>query len=183
LRHNHYAVDWHIVKRVAKGWRVSIAIPTWMKIADSFIGLHEIVGPKHNKIILWWLEKLNSWWRNDEAPWCGVFVAHCIKEAGLPYPKLYMRAKAWAEYGSLLRRDRLAPGAILVFDRAGGGHVGFYVGEDAGFYYVLGGNQSNAVNVMKLGKSRLVASRWPKGEPVIGKPVYLNGGSVSTNEA
>jgi hypothetical protein len=24
---------------------------------------------------------------------------------------------------------------------------------------------------------------WPKGEPVIGKPVYLNGGSVSTNEA
>jgi uncharacterized protein (TIGR02594 family) len=94
-----------------------------------------------------------------------------------------MRAKAWSDYGSLLRRDRLAPGAILVFDRAGGGHVGFYVGEDAGFYYVLGGNQSNAVNVMKLGKSRLVASRWPKGEPVIGKPVYLNGGSVSTNEA
>ncbi len=183
MRHNHYAVDWHIVERVAKGWRVSIAIPTWMKIADSFIGLHEIVGPKHNKIILWWLEKLNAWWRNDEAPWCGVFVAHCIKEAGLPYPKLYMRAKSWVEYGSLLRRDRLAPGAILVFDRAGGGHVGFYVGEDAGFYYVLGGNQSNAVNVMKLGKSRLVASRWPKGEPVIGKPVYLNGGSVSTNEA
>jgi peptidoglycan L-alanyl-D-glutamate endopeptidase CwlK len=26
LRHNHYAVDWHIVERAAKGWRVSIIL-------------------------------------------------------------------------------------------------------------------------------------------------------------
>jgi len=157
--------------------------PSWMKIARSYDGLKEIPGPRHNQTIIRWLGKLNAWWSDDETPWCGVFVARCMQESNLSYPKFYMRAKAWSDYGSLLRRDRLAPGAILVFDRAGGGHVGFYVGEDAGFYYVLGGNQSNAVNVMKLGKSRLVASRWPKGEPVIGKPVYLNGGSVSTNEA
>jgi uncharacterized protein (TIGR02594 family) len=157
--------------------------PSWLKIARSYDGLKEIPGPRHNQTIIRWLVKLRAWWNDDETPWCGVFVAHCMQESWLPFPQLYMRAKAWSDYGSLLRRDRLAPGAILVFDRAGGGHVGFYVGEDAGFYYVLGGNQSNAVNVMKLGKSRLVASRWPKGEPVIGKPVYLNGGSVSTNEA
>lgn len=157
--------------------------PSWLKIARSREGLKEIPGPRHNQTIIRWLGKLKAWWSDDETPWCGVFVAHCMQESWLPFPKFYMRAKAWSDYGSLLRRDRLAPGAILVFDRAGGGHVGFYVGEDAGFYYVLGGNQSNAVNVMKLGKSRLVASRWPKGEPVIGKPVYLNGGSVSTNEA
>jgi len=157
--------------------------PSWMKIARSYDGLKEIPGPRHNQTIIRWLGKLRAWWNDDETPWCGVFVARCMQESNLSYPKFYMRAKAWSDYGSLLRRDRLAPGAILVFDRAGGGHVGFYVGEDAGFYYVLGGNQSNAVNVMKLGKSRLVASRWPKGEPVIGKPVYLNGGSVSTNEA
>ena len=157
--------------------------PSWLKIARSYEGLKEIPGPRHNQTIIRWLGKLNAWWSDDETPWCGVFVAHCMQESWLPFPKFYMRAKAWSDYGSLLRRDRLAPGAILVFDRAGGGHVGFYVGEDAGHYFVLGGNQGNAVNVMKLGKSRLVASRWPKGEPVIGKPVYLNGGSVSTNEA
>lgn len=157
--------------------------PSWLKIARSYEGLKEIPGPRHNQTIIRWLGKLNAWWRDDETPWCGVFVAHCMQESWLPFPKFYMRAKAWDDYGSLLRRDRLAPGAILVFDRAGGGHVGFYVGEDAGHYFVLGGNQGNAVNVMKLGKSRLVASRWPKGEPVIGKPVYMNGGSVSTNEA
>ena len=157
--------------------------PSWLKIARSYEGLKEIPGPRHNQTIIRWLGKLNAWWRDDETPWCGVFVAYCMQESWLPFPKFYMRAKAWSDYGSLLRRDRLAPGAILVFDRAGGGHVGFYVGEDAGHYFVLGGNQGNAVNVMKLGKSRLVASRWPKGEPVIGKPVYMNGGSVSTNEA
>ena len=162
---------------------MSIAIPTWMKIADSFIGLHEIVGPKHNKIILLWLEKLNAWWRNDEAPWCGVFVAHCIKEAGLPYPKLYMRAKAWSDYGSLLRRDRLAPGAILVFDRADGGHVGFAVAQDATHYHVLGGNQSNAVNIMRIGKNRLVASRWPKGEPVIGSLPYIHNSKIPVSKS
>ena len=159
------------------------ATPRWMRTAKSFTGLKEVRGPKHSNIIIGWLEKLGAWWRDDETPWCGVFVAYCMKEAKLPYPKMYMRAKAWSDYGSLLRRDRLTTGAILVFDRAGGGHVGFYVGEDAGYYYVLGGNQSNAVNVMKLGKSRLVASRWPKGEPVLGTPVYLKGGVVSTNEA
>lgn len=157
--------------------------PRWLQIAEGYVGVREVRGPRHNPTIIRWLERLNAWWRNDEVPWCGVFCAAVMQEAGLPYPKLYMRAKAWSDYGALLRRDRLAPGAILVFDRKGGGHVGFYVGEDAGFYYVLGGNQSNAVNVMKLGKSRLVASRWPRGEPVIGKPVYMTGGMVSTNEA
>lgn len=157
--------------------------PHWLQIARAYEGIREIRGPKHHSTIIRWLEKLNAWWRNDEVPWCGVYCAAVMQEAGLPYPKYYMRAKAWSDYGALLRPDRLAPGAILVFDRKGGGHVGFYVGEDAEFYYVLGGNQSNMVNVMKLGKSRLVASRWPRGEPVTGQPVYMEGGMVSTNEA
>lgn len=156
--------------------------PSWFITASKLIGVKEVPGPRHNSVITGWLESLRAWWRDDETPWCGVFVAYCIKEAGLPYPKLYMRAKAWSDYGSLLRPDRLAPGAILVFDRAKGGHVGFYVGEDAGHYFVLGGNQNNEVNIMKLGKTRLVASRWPKDQPVIGRPVLMKGGTVSTNE-
>jgi len=155
----------------------------WLDTAKKLEGLREIPGPKHNPKIIGWLRDLNAWWSEDETPWCGTFVAHCIKEAGLPVPKFWFRAKGWADYGSLLRPDRLAPGAILVFDRQGGGHVGFYVGEDAGHYFVLGGNQANGVNVMKLGKSRLVASRWPKGVPVTGGPVRMAGGRVSTNEA
>jgi uncharacterized protein (TIGR02594 family) len=158
--------------------------PAWLTIARTHIGLREIPGPRHSPVILRWLRDLNAWWSEDETAWCGTYVAHCVKEAGLPIPKLWMRAKEWSNYGSLLRRDRLAPGAILVFNRQGGGHVGFYIGHDATHYHVLGGNQANGVNVMRLLKSRLEASRWPKGVPVIGAPVHLNanGTPVSHNE-
>ncbi|MFZ2996674.1 MAG: TIGR02594 family protein, partial [Sphingobium sp.] len=76
-------------------------------------------------------------------------------------------------------------GAILVFDREGGGHVAFYVGEDASHYHVLGGNQGDCVSIMRLAKSRCIARRWPRGWPVLGAPVKLlaSGALVSRNEA
>lgn len=157
--------------------------PLWLAEARKHEGLKEIPGPKHNPTITGWLNKLRAWWTDDETPWCGTFVAHCLQVAGLPIIKNWFRAKEWAEYGSNLRSTHVAPGAILVFAREGGGHVGFYVGEDANFYFVLGGNQSNSVNVMKLAKARCIAIRWPKDVPVLGKPVRMAGGIVSKNEA
>lgn len=158
--------------------------PKWLSIARSYVGTKEIPGKKHNSVILSWLAKLNAWWRDDETPWCGVFVAHCIREAGLPVPANWMRAKAWSDYGANLRSTHVAPGAILVFARAGGGHVGFYVGEDKLYFYVLGGNQSNETNIAKIAKARCIAIRWPKGEPVIGGPKVISlDAKVTTNEA
>jgi uncharacterized protein (TIGR02594 family) len=155
-----------------------------MRIAKDCVGLKEIPGPKHNSTIQTWLSKLGAWWRDDETPWCGVFVAHCMREAGLPIPQHWMRAKAWADYGSNLRSTHVAPGAILVFARKGGGHVGFYAGEDGTYFYVLGGNQGNAVTISKIAKARCIAIRWPKDQPVIGGPkrIALNV-EVTTNEA
>lgn len=158
--------------------------PRWLQIARSFIGTKEIPGKRHNTVIQSWLAKLGAWWRDDETPWCGVFVAHCMREANLPVPQNWMRAKAWADYGANLRSTHVCPGAILVFSRNGGGHVGFYVGEDKIYFYVLGGNQGNAVNVAKIAKARCIAIRWPKGEPVIGGPkVVAYDAEVTTNEA
>lgn len=161
-----------------------MSLPRWLKIARAEIGVTEIPGPKHSTRISGWLARLKAWWRDDETPWCGVFVAYCMQEAGIPFPKLYMRATEWANWGVNLRRSHLAPGAVLVFVRPGGGHVGFYVGENHNYYFVLGGNQRNAVNITKIAKTRLLAARWPKGEPVMGGPVQMgNAGVVSDNEA
>lgn len=158
--------------------------PRWMTIARGYIGTREIAGPKHNSKIMGWLSRLKSWIKDDETPWCGTFVAAVMQEAGLPYPKEFPRAKAWAEYGANLRSTHVAPGAILVFSREGGGHVGFYVGEDSTAFHVLGGNQSNSVNITRIAKARCIAIRWPKGEPVIGAPVRLAvNGELSRNEA
>jgi len=83
-----------------------------------------------------------------------------------------------------LRPERLAPGAVLVFERPGGGHVGFYVGEDATAYHVLGGNQGDAVTIARIAKDRCIARRWPAGRPVIGKPVQMAARKpISTDEA
>lgn len=158
--------------------------PRWLTIARKYIGTREIKDPKHSSLITGWLVKLGAWWRDDETTWCGVAVAAWMSEAGLPYPKHWYRAKAWSEYGSNLRSDKVAPGAILVFDRAGGGHVGLYVAEDNLYFHVLGGNQGDAVSISRIAKSRCTAIRWPKGEPVIGKPVRVknDGTPVTTNE-
>lgn len=158
--------------------------PRWFETARQYVGLKEIPGAKHNTVIQGWLARLGAWWRDDETPWCGVFVAHCMREAGLPVPDNWMRAKAWADYGSNLRSTHVAPGAILVFARQGGGHVGFYAGEDNTYFYVLGGNQGNAVTISKIAKARCIAIRWPKGEPVIGGPLRVAlKADVTTNEA
>lgn len=157
--------------------------PLWMRIARKHIGVKEVPGPRHNATIIRWLRDLKAWWAEDETPWCGTFVAHCLQEAGVNIPVHWYRAKGWEQFGSLLRRERLAPGAILVFERHGGGHVGFYAGEDRNYFYVLGGNQANGVNIMKLAKSRCIASRWPTGYPVIGQPVEMRDGEVSKDEA
>ena len=55
-------------------------------------------------------------------------------------------------------------GAVAVFEREGGGHVGFVdsVNRD-GSLNILGGNQGDAVNVRRFKRDRLIALRWPAG--------------------
>lgn len=161
------------------------ADPRWLVEARKLLGTREIPGPQHNRWIASGWKRLGAgWFTDDETPWCGLFVAHCIEAAGLPFPKMFPRALEWAKWGKAC-----APtvGAVAVFGRQGGGHVGFLVGESHSHYYVLGGNQKNEVNIMPIAKDRLVKEggiRWPLslGLPTPGLP-RMTGGVVSTNEA
>ncbi len=169
---------------------MTTANPAWLKAARAKIGTREAAGAANNLTIMGWAKRLGTKvlgiaYNADSVPWCGVFVAACLQEAGLPSTPIAVRATAWATYGQRLRFERLAPGAILVFQRPGGGHVGFYVGEDADAFHVLGGNQGNAVTIMRIMKDRCIAARWPTGVAVIGGPVQLakSGAPVSRNEA
>lgn len=165
--------------------------PRHLTIARSLIGVREVPGAGNSATIMGWIRRLGIGALGvvvnaDSVPWCGTFVAYCVKEAGLKPAPIAVRAKAWAAWEANIAADRLAPGAILVFDRQGGGHVGFYVGEDDLSYHVLGGNQSDAVNIMRLAKSRCIARRWPRGVAVLGKPVRMSaraGVPLSRNEA
>lgn len=166
--------------------------PAWLLAARALLGTREAAGSANNAGIIGWakalgVKVLGMLYNADSVPWCGLFVAHCLRAGGIDLAamKVGVRAKAWARWGANLGAAVLAPGAILVFEREGGGHVGFYVGEDATHYHVLGGNQGDAVTIMRLAKGRCIARRWPRGVPVLGKPVHLTAGGapVSRNEA
>lgn len=159
----------------------------WLDEARRLIGVAEIAGSKSNIAILSWAKKLGGWiasfYKNDDTPWCGLFVAHCVTTTVLDkIPANPLGALNWATFGRPCAKPSL--GAILVFKRTGGGHVGFYLGETPDAYYVLGGNQNNKVCQEWIAKERCVAVRWPATAQQQGGPVLLaRGGKLSTNEA
>lgn len=167
--------------------RVSESEPKWLRVATPLIGTKEYPGAQNNPLIMRWAKGLGRvlgiTYTGDSVPWCGLFVAHCMQESGFTPPPIAVRASEWGKWGSKL--DRGCPGAILVFTRSGGGHVGFYVSEDSAYYHVLGGNQGDAVSVTKIAKNRCSAIRWPPGAPAskIGSVVRTFDGKVSKNEA
>lgn len=122
-------------------------------------------------------------------PWCGDFVETCIA-VSLPREPLPVNpylARNWQNFG---KQSEPGFGTVLVFWRTSktkstNGHVGFYVGEDAAHFYVLGGNQSNSVSIAKLDKGRLLSARAPTtvADFVLYKVQMNDDGPVSTNEA
>jgi uncharacterized protein (TIGR02594 family) len=133
----------------------------WMLVAKSLIGTKE--NPAKNSsnpsIIKWAALAEIPGYTNDDIPWCGLFVAHCFVECGVDYVDKPLWARNWAKFGDKL--DDPAYGAVMTFTRGSGGHVGFHTGETANHYLILGGNQSNAVNISKIEKSRLLSINWP----------------------
>lgn len=164
------------------------AFVDWMPYARSLIGVREIPGKKHSAVILGWAKALGAKIlginvTDDETPWCGLFAAHVMNHFGIKPPPIAVRASSWSTWGRALLNPR--PGCILTFTREGGGHVGFYVGEDATHLHVLGGNQGNAVSITRIARSRLSAMRWPEGVHLPSpKIVRLNasGAPETTNE-
>lgn len=165
--------------------------PVWYRDAMRLLGLQEIPGPKSNPAIINMAKRLGGWvasfYTNDDIPWCGLFVANSIATT-LPeerMPANPLGAQNWQKFGFETTR---CLGAIMVFTRKGGGHVGFYVGEDRTHFHILGGNQNNSVSITRIEKSRLVQGgiRWPRtGEPPLGGAIQLSqsGAPLSMSEA
>lgn len=134
--------------------------PSWLKIARRYIGLRETPGRATTPTIQRWLLDLRAWWTDDEAAWCGTFVAAVMREDGTTLPKAWYRARAWLEWGFPLDEPML--GCVVVFERGGGGHVGFVVGRNAqDKLLVLGGNQNDSVSVAAFTPTRVLGFRWP----------------------
>ncbi len=159
--------------------------PPWIARARSYLGLAEIPGPGTHPTIARWLGALGGWWSDDETAWCGTFVAACLTETGQPKPRAWFRARAYLEYGHQI--DRMAYGSIVVFERGGGGHVGFVVGRDArNRVMCLGGNQGNRVSIAPFETWRILGYRWPPTDahlPVHVLPLIQSAAPSSSGES
>lgn len=152
-------------------------------------GVVEFPGEANNPLIIAWADEIGGWigqwYEQDSIPWCGLFVGVCAKRAGFPFTQKLLSALEWANWGHKADRPSLAD--VLVFKRANGGHVGFYIGEDKDCYHVYGGNQSDKVGFARIAKDRLVAARrcpWKISQPDNVRPIYLKPeGAISHNEA
>lgn len=169
-----------------------LGVAPWLSSLRALTGTQEIPGAKSNPLILSWVAEIIKtypdlkpnlgWYVNDDTPWCGLAVAYVVAKAGHKPPLAPLYALNWRTWGVPVQR---CPGAILVFKRPGGGHVGLYEGEDATAYHVRGGNQSNRINVTRIAKGRCVGARWPAGHPLpSGGAVQKSAsGKLSSNEA
>ncbi|MCC6775617.1 MAG: hypothetical protein IT537_03115 [Hyphomicrobiales bacterium] len=148
-------------------------IPPWLAIARSEIGTKEVPGAADNPTLLAYARKVGeifpemasygALYRADSTAWCGVFAAYCCAMAGVRPPfgpadlDRWMWAQAWKKTkGERLQQPHL--GAILVFAR----HVTFYDGDAGdGYWWCVGGNQSDAVTRTKYAASSCEAIIWP----------------------
>lgn len=178
--------------------------PIILKEALKLYGTKEVAGAGNNPAILAWADEVaetvktayakwaGKWYDKDSIAWCGLYMAVIAVRAsqGRPErfpPVQYLSALEWANFGVSVGKKQAMLGDVLVFTRSGGGHVGLYVGEDATHFHVLGGNQSDQVNIMKLAKTRLTHVRRSiyTVQPANVRKLHItaNGIKQSANEA
>jgi uncharacterized protein (TIGR02594 family) len=168
-------------------WLLKEPGPKMLLEALKLYGTKETPGDADNPIILEWAREvgLQSVYRHDSVAWCGLTMAVAAKRAGKSLPTDPLWALNWAKFGNKVT-DGAKLGDVLVFKRQGGGHVGLYVGEDDTCYHVLGGNQSDMVNIVRKPMERVYAIRRPvytNQPPSVRKIILGSDGAVDSQEA
>lgn len=165
--------------------------PKMLKAALELHGTRETLGRANNPIIMGWAEEcgFKSAYSGDDVPWCGLFMAVCAKRAGWEFnPKgNALWARNWASWGNGVAVPML--GDIGVKVRDGGGHVGQVIGvsKDGSQVFLLGGNQSDAVNIRHFPRKDFIAFRrapWRTAQPANVRSIILSaaGGPIARQD-
>jgi len=130
-------------------------------LAQRFVGMTEVAGKVSNPQILAMLQLDQSWPEQDEVPWCSAFVNYITWLLRLPRSKS-LGARSWLQVGIPINLEDAELGFDVVILKRGGenqpgpdvinasGHVGFFAGGDKDIVLILGGNQSDSVNVSQF---------------------------------
>ncbi len=143
---------------------------TAFDLAQRFIGIKEVAGKVSNPQILTMLQLDNSWVSVDEVPWCSAFVNYIAWLLRLPRSKS-LAARSWLQVGSCVAVQEAEVGFDVVILKRGNppqpgpevidatGRVGFDAGFEGEVVLILGGNQSDSVNVSRLPFNNILGIR------------------------
>jgi uncharacterized protein (TIGR02594 family) len=105
--------------------------------------------------------------------WCAAFVNQVFALHDIPGSEsvsdVPLMARSFLSWGQKVKAEDIQPGDVVVFPRGNKGwqgHVGFYIGsiiqDDIEWYLILGGNQSNEVNMAYYKASKALGIRRQK---------------------
>jgi len=131
-----------------------------LKTALSQYGVKEVSGEGDNPTIVKYAKEAGFLWvDHDSTPWCSIFMNWVAKKAEYERTRL-ATARSWLDIGKKVKVP--TTGDIVVLKRGNStwqGHVGLWVNEDEDFVYVLGGNQSDSVNISPYNKKKVLGYR------------------------
>lgn len=142
--------------------------PTWFQWGLHEIGFHET---GNNQGIERYIGLAHAGTPGD--PWCAIFMNAALESCGVVGSRS-PSSQSFRTNPNFVQITTPALGAIVVFWRgtpsSGLGHVGMYRGEDPNEVWVLGGNESDMVQIEALPKTSasfgLIGYWWPKSVPL-----------------
>ena len=131
------------------------------ELAKAEVGTVEWRDGHNPKVVAYFKDSGNAGVKDDETAWCAAFVGAMLKRArmkGTGKPN----ARSYLDWGVPVDRKDARPGDIVIFKRGNSswqGHVAFFVKDRGTAIDVLGGNQSDAVNVKGYSAASLLGIR------------------------
>lgn len=106
----------------------------WVATARTYLGEREIKGPKHNPKIMELIDWADGQFdkknlqniNNDDIPYCSSGLCGVFEKSGIQSVRSAW-ARDWLKWGDELPGP--VYGAVVVFSRGSGGHVGLVVGK------------------------------------------------------
>ena len=137
----------------------------WLDKMISMIGEKEIVGKKHNPLIVSFAAECgHPEVKNDETAYCAFGMGFCLKKTGYPIPPVEVNpmARSYLRYGTPLSAP--VRGAIAIWPRGNSktqGHVNIVDEVDGDKLICVGANQDNSINRTKYNAKNALGFRWP----------------------
>jgi len=132
-------------------------------LAKAEVGTVEWANGNNPKVVAYFKDSGNPGVMDDETAWCAAFVGAMLRRAGVKSTGA-LNARSYLDWGTPVARKDAQPGDVVVFKRGNSswqGHVAFFVKDRGALIDVLGGNQSNAVNVKGYQSAALLGIRRP----------------------